>query len=50
VLTGPQNRQQLQENLSNFREKGPMSEEENGWIREYGQIVHKDSSRFTFKF
>ena len=50
VLTGPKNRRQLQENLSNVREKGPLSEEENGWIREYGQIVYKDSSRFTFKF
>ncbi len=50
VLTGPKNRQQLRENLSNLREKGPLSEEENGWIREYGQIVHKNSSRFTFKF
>jgi aryl-alcohol dehydrogenase-like predicted oxidoreductase len=50
VLTGPKNRQQLQENLSNLREKGPLSEEENGWIRDYGQIVHKDSSRFTFRF
>ena len=50
VLTGPKNRQQLQENLSNLREKGPLSEEETGWIRDYGQIVHKDSSRFTFRF
>ena len=50
VLTGPKNRRQLQENLSNLREKGPLSEEENGWIRNYGQIVHKDSSRFTFGF
>lgn len=50
VLTGPKNRQQLQENLSNLREKGPLSEEENDWIRDYGRIVHKDSSRFTFRF
>jgi hypothetical protein len=50
VLTGPKNRQQLQENLGDLREKGPLSEEENGWIREYGQIVHKESSRFTFGF
>ena len=50
VLTGPKNRQQLQENLSNLREKGPLSEEETGWIRDYGQIVHNDSSRFTFRF
>ena len=50
VLTGPKNRQQLQENLSNLGEKGPLSEEENGLIRDYGQIVHKGSSRFTFRF
>ena len=50
VLTGPKNRQQLQENLSNLRQKGPLSEEENDWIRDYGQIVHKDSSRYTFRF
>jgi predicted aldo/keto reductase-like oxidoreductase len=50
VLTGPKSRQQLQENLREFHEKGPLSEEENGWIRDYGQIVHKKSSRFTFRF
>ena len=50
VLTGPKNRRQLQENLSNLREKGPLSEEEYRWIRDYGQIVHRDSSRFTFRF
>jgi aryl-alcohol dehydrogenase-like predicted oxidoreductase len=50
VLTGPKNRQQLEENVTGLREKGPLSEEENSWIREYGQIVHKDSSRFTFRF
>ena len=50
VLTGPKNRQQLQENLSNLQEKGPLSEEKNRWIRNFGQIVHKGSSRFTFRF
>jgi len=50
VLTGPKNRRQLQENLSNFREKGPLSEKENRWIRNFGQIVHRGSSRFTFRF
>ena len=50
VLTGPKTRQQLQENLSELRDKGPLSEEENSWIRNYGQIVHKESSRFTFRF
>jgi len=50
VLTGPKTRQQLQENLHNLREKGPLSEEENRWIRDFGQIVHRGSSRFTFGF
>jgi aryl-alcohol dehydrogenase-like predicted oxidoreductase len=50
VLTGPKNRRQLQENVDNLRKKGPLSAEENEWIRDYGQIVHKNSSRFTFKF
>jgi aryl-alcohol dehydrogenase-like predicted oxidoreductase len=50
VLTGPKNHQQLQENLHNLREKGPLSEEENRWIRDFGQVVHKASSRFTFRF
>jgi aryl-alcohol dehydrogenase-like predicted oxidoreductase len=50
VLTGPKNRLQLKENLSQLREKGPLSEEENQWIRKFGQIVHKGSSRFTFRF
>ena len=50
VLTGSKSRQQLQGNLREIREKGPLSEEENGWIRDYGQIVHKKSSRFTFRF
>jgi len=34
VLTGLKNCPQLQENLSNLRERGLLSEEENGWIRE----------------
>ena len=50
VLTGPKNRQQLQENISNLREKGPLSEEEDHWIRDFGQVVHRGSSRFTFRF
>jgi aryl-alcohol dehydrogenase-like predicted oxidoreductase len=50
VLTGPKNRRQLHENLRNLRDKGPLSEEENLWIREFGQIVHNRSSRFTFGF
>ena len=50
VLTGPKNRQQLQENLRNLRERGPLSEEENRWVADFGQLVHKASSRFTFRF
>ena len=50
VLTGPKNHQQLQENLYHLRDKGPLSEEENRWISDFGQIVHKASSRFTFRF
>jgi aryl-alcohol dehydrogenase-like predicted oxidoreductase len=51
VLTGPKNRQQLEENLRDLREKGgPLSGEEMLWIREFGQVVHKASSRFTFGF
>ena len=50
VLTGPKNRRQLQENLRILREKGLLSEEENRWIRDFGQVVHRGSSRFTFRF
>ena len=50
VLTGPKNGQQLKENLHNVREKGPLSEQEMHRIREFGQVVHKASSRFTFRF
>ncbi len=50
VLTGPKNRRQLQENISDLREKGPLSEEEYRWMRDFGQVVHKASSRFTFGF
>jgi aryl-alcohol dehydrogenase-like predicted oxidoreductase len=50
VLTGPKNRRQLQESLSDLREKGPLSEEENRWIRDFGRMVHRGSSRFTFRF
>jgi aryl-alcohol dehydrogenase-like predicted oxidoreductase len=50
VLTGPKNRQQLQENLHHLRGKGPLSEEEMRWIRDFGQVVHQRSSRFTFRF
>jgi len=50
VLTGPKNRRQLQQNLHNFQGKGPLTEKENLWIRDFGQIVHKRSSRLTFRF
>jgi aryl-alcohol dehydrogenase-like predicted oxidoreductase len=50
VLTGPKNRRQLQENLSHLQEKGPLSEEENRWIKDFGRVVHRESSRFTFRF
>ena len=50
VLTGPKNHRQLQENLRNLREKGPLSEEEMRFISDFGQVVHKASSRFTFRF
>jgi len=50
VLTGPKNRQELRENLRELRERGPLSEEETRWIRDFGQVVHEASSRFTFRF
>jgi predicted aldo/keto reductase-like oxidoreductase len=50
VLTGPKNRRQLQENLNHLKENGPLSEQEFRWIRNFGQIVHQGSSRFTFRF
>ena len=50
VLTGPKNRRQLRENIDYLREKGPLSEEEDRWIRDFGQVVHRASSRFTFGF
>jgi aryl-alcohol dehydrogenase-like predicted oxidoreductase len=50
VLTGPKTRQQLEENLRYLKEKGPLSEEENRWMSDFGQVVHKASSRFTFRF
>lgn len=38
VLSGPKNQQQLEENLAAIR-KGPLSEVEMNWIREYGKRV-----------
>ncbi len=50
TLTGPANREQLRENINMLRERGPLSEEESKWIREYGGVAHANSSRFTFGF
>lgn len=50
VLTGPKTRQQLEENLGYLKEKGPLSEEEKSWITDFGLVVHRASSRFTFRF
>ncbi len=50
VLTGPKNKRQLQENLHDLKEKGPLSKEENRWVRDFGRVVHRASSRFTFRF
>ncbi len=38
VLTGPQNRQQLEQNFAAL-EQGPLTPEELNWVREYGQMV-----------
>ena len=50
VLTGPKNRGQLEENLQDLRAKGPLSKEETRWISDFGKVVHRESSRFTFRF
>lgn len=39
VLTGPKDAAQLRENLAAL-EKGPLSEEETRWMREFGRRVH----------
>jgi aryl-alcohol dehydrogenase-like predicted oxidoreductase len=38
VLTGPANRDQLDENLA-VLEQGALSEEEDAWVRDYGKLV-----------
>jgi aryl-alcohol dehydrogenase-like predicted oxidoreductase len=38
VLTGPKNQKQLEQNLAAIQ-KGPLSEDEMNWIREYGKRV-----------
>jgi aryl-alcohol dehydrogenase-like predicted oxidoreductase len=39
VLTGPKDVKELRENLAAL-EKGPLSAEEQGWMREFGRKVH----------
>jgi aryl-alcohol dehydrogenase-like predicted oxidoreductase len=39
VLTGPASQRELDENLAGL-EKGPMSEEEMRWMRDFGRVVH----------
>jgi predicted aldo/keto reductase-like oxidoreductase len=39
VLTGPADRPQLEENLAAL-ERGPLSPDEERWMREYGRVVH----------
>ncbi len=50
VLTGPRTRRQLEENVNTLRQKGPLTPEEDSQIRTYGRVVHRASSRFTFRF
>lgn len=38
VLTGPQNREQLRQNLAALKQ-GPLNPEEMNWVRQYGQLV-----------
>ena len=39
VLTGPKDVQELRQNLAAL-EKGPLSEDESRWMRDYGRKVH----------
>ncbi len=50
VLTGPGSRDELKQNIDALKEKGPLTENERRWMNELGQIVHQNSSRFTFRF
>jgi aryl-alcohol dehydrogenase-like predicted oxidoreductase len=38
VLTGPQNREQLRQNLNAIKQ-GPLEPDEMNWVRQYGQLV-----------
>ena len=46
TVTGPANRQQLDDNLAAI-EAGPLSDEEDAWIRQYGKLV-KQKKRLPF--
>jgi len=46
VLTGPQNREQLSQNMDAIRQ-GPLEPDEMNWIRQYGQLV-KSKKRFDY--
>jgi aryl-alcohol dehydrogenase-like predicted oxidoreductase len=46
VLTGPQNRQQLRQNLDAIKQ-GPLEPDEMDWIRQYGQLV-KSKKRLDY--
>jgi aryl-alcohol dehydrogenase-like predicted oxidoreductase len=39
VLTGPSNKQQLDDNLAAL-EKGPLSDDDMRWMREFGKVAH----------
>lgn len=46
VLTGPQNREQLRQNLAAVK-KGPLEADEMNWVRHYGQLV-KSKKRLDY--
>jgi aryl-alcohol dehydrogenase-like predicted oxidoreductase len=39
ALTGPASREELRQNLDAF-DKGPLSPEEDRWMRDFGRAVH----------
>ncbi|WP_319522889.1 aldo/keto reductase [uncultured Desulfosarcina sp.] len=46
VLTGPQNREQLRQNLEAVKQ-GPLEPDEMSWVRQYGQLV-KSKKRLDY--
>lgn len=46
VLTGPQNREQLRQNLDAIRQ-GPLAPDEINWVRQYGKLV-KSKKRLDY--